>query len=101
MQRLSNHPRYAANLNMKAINFSNHSLWTSYPGDFTFHVGKNGPGLSLSHDTLNFGGFSMIIYIGEFNLRNSYAVSRFVDHLIDILKIYSLSKEHSYDVIVV
>ena len=44
-----------------------------------------GPGLGWSHDTLNFGVFIMIIYIGEINLQNSYAVSRFVDHLIDIL----------------
>ena len=28
----------------------------------------------------------MIIYIGVINAQNSYAVSRFVDHLIDILK---------------
>ena len=26
------------------------------------------------------------MYIGEINLQNSYAVSRFADHLIDILK---------------
>ena len=36
--------------------------------------------------TLNFGVFTMIIYIEKINLQNSYAVSRFVDHLIDILK---------------
>ena len=58
-------------------------------------VGENGPDLGRSHDTLNIGVFSMIIYIEEFNLHNSYAFSRFVDHLIDILKIYSLSKEHT------
>ena len=28
----------------------------------------------------------MIIYIEEINLQNTYAVSKFVDHLIDILK---------------
>ena len=38
------------------------------------------------HDTLNFGVFIVIIYIGEINLQNSYAVSRLVDHLIDIQK---------------
>ena len=34
------------------------------------------------HDTLNFGVFIMMIYIGEINLPNCYAVSRFVDHLL-------------------
>ena len=57
-------------------------------------IGENGPGLGRSHDTLDFGVFSMIINIGEFIYINSYAVSRFVDHVIDILKIYSLTKEH-------
>ena len=41
---------------------------------------------STSYNTLDFGVFIMIIYIGEMSLQNSYAVSRFVDHLIDILK---------------
>ena len=42
--------------------------------------------MALKHDTLYFGVLVMIIYIGEINFQNSYAVSRFVDHLIDILK---------------
>ena len=35
----------------------------------------------------------MIIYIEEINSQDSYAVSRFVDHLIDIRTKNSLSKE--------
>ena len=57
----------------------------SYPEHFTSYVGENGPGLGWSHDTLNVGVFIMIIYIGEIDLQNSYAVLRFVDNLIDIL----------------
>ena len=60
---------------------------------FPNHVGENGPGFGRSHETLNFGMFSTIIYTVEVNLHNSYAVSRFADRLIDILKIYSLLKE--------
>ena len=75
------------------------NLYYKWPNSYTgtSHVGENGPGLGRSHDTLNlnFRVFSMIIYIDEFNLHNSYAVSRFVDHLFHILKIYSLSKEHT------
>ena len=59
---------------------------TSYPGHFTSNVGENGFGLGWSYNTLNPWVSIMIIYIREINLQNSYAVSRFVDHLIDILK---------------
>ena len=47
----------------------------------------HGPGLDWSHDTLNFGVFIMTIYIAEINLQNSCAVSRFVNHMIDMLKV--------------
>ena len=61
-------------------------LLNSYPvpGHFSSNVAENGPGLGPKHDTLNFTALSMIIYIGKFNLQNNYAISRFVDHLIDI-----------------
>ena len=45
----------------------------------------------LSYDTLNFGVFSMIIYIGKIIWQISYAVSRFVD-LIEILKFTACQK---------
>ena len=38
------------------------------------YVGENGPGLGWSHDTLNFGVFSMIIYVGKIDLQNSFEV---------------------------
>ena len=51
-----------------------------------------GPDISRSHDP-EFWGVWYENFFGEMDFQIIYAVSGFVDHLIDILKIYNLSKE--------